>query len=168
MSIALEQPTLTWRTAIVTVLLGVLVLTFGAAGLALLVGRALPITHEIAYVSEASGDAEVLLLDIERGITRNLTHRRAWDRDFAWSWDGQRLAIHTNASGEWELHTVTLGQAHSERRLTNNALMETNFAWMPGDEQITFIEGSTGVIFTVDVNAPNADVQPVENDQLWM
>ncbi|MBC7815014.1 MAG: PD40 domain-containing protein [Burkholderiales bacterium] len=133
--------------------------------------------HELTFISERGGNADIYLFDIGRSILHDLTRSEAWERALAWSSDGKRLVYQSNVSGDWELYLLDLDTGTSAGgpvRLTRNNVLETHFAWLPGDEQISFTAGGSGNIFTLDVNAARANpvaddmLQPVVYADLWL
>lgn len=72
------------------------------------VGRGLPSTGSIAFDSVLGGNVEIVLLDIDRAITHNLTRHPNNDSDITWSPDGRRYAFIRQLGQQRTLHLGAL------------------------------------------------------------
>lgn len=74
------------------------------AMMALLVGSyVLPSAGQVAFEGYAENDWDLYLLDVSRSLMVNLTQQEGWDRDVAWSPDGQRIAYVSVRDGDADI-----------------------------------------------------------------
>ncbi|NDJ61798.1 MAG: hypothetical protein GYB67_11775 [Chloroflexi bacterium] len=111
-------------------------------------------SDQVAFASDRSGNWDIYLLDLAKGITHNLTAHPADDRAPAWSPDGRRLAFlsyrQTNAFADiyildmrtGTLQRITTGQHNDYRRVV----------WSPDGQDFVHTPGY-GAIHIMDINA---------------
>ncbi len=144
-------------------------------GTASLVGQFLPPGDQIAFMSDQSGYGwDIYLLDVNSGITHNLTHRgHNWPpipstpvirypgaalsplnnpqmRYPAWSPDGTYLAFHANRAGSYDVY-VMRADGRDVRRLTDNDvrdghqhITEAVPSWSPDGSYLAFHADRSG------------------------
>jgi TolB protein len=97
----------------------------------------LPGASLIAFESYRDGNAEIYLLDTERGQLTNLTRNPADDRAPAWRPDGAALAFESHRDGNWEIYVLDLANG-TLARLTDNLAYDGAPAWSPDGTEIAF------------------------------
>lgn len=105
-------------------------------GSAFLIGQQLPQPEEIAYTSRVQGDFEIFIMDVERGLTTNLTKTLYWrnhryssqDQSPVWSPDGRYLAFQSNRAGNEDVWVMDMENGQT-RRVTFNPSMDMYPDW---------------------------------------
>ncbi|MBO6525216.1 MAG: PD40 domain-containing protein [Balneolaceae bacterium] len=111
-------------------------------------------------IFEARG--ELFNAPVKDGYTINLTKSSgAFDRDPAWSPDGETIAYWSDKSGEYEIYLQDHEGEEAPRKLTNRGEgYGYRLYWSPDSKHIAFID-ETNTIYTVEVE--NGDVTEVGN-----
>lgn len=91
----------------------------------------------IAFTDYESGIAEISILDVATGETRNISnHATAEDRDAAWSPDGKFLAFTSTRDAVAQLYIADV-ETGAIQNLSNNTTMRySGFAWSPSGDHI--------------------------------
>jgi TolB protein len=151
------------------------------AGLALLVGAALPGKGQIAFEAYQNGDWDVYLLDVSHSLTTDLTsaYPDAWNRNAAWSPDGRWLAYTTVVGLDnsdifvQQIQCPTLFQPCADStNLTNQIGNDYAPSWSPDGRQMAFISERdyNREVYLMDSDGgngrnlsqhPDADIEPV-------
>ncbi|MDH3222898.1 MAG: PDZ domain-containing protein [Gemmatimonadota bacterium] len=97
---------------------------------------------------------ELFNVPVKEGFTMNMTRSSgAFDRDPAWSPDGEHVAYWSDASGEYEIHLAPADGEGEARRLTSRrGGYGYRLYWSPDSEKIAFID-HTNDINVVDVDS---------------
>ena len=128
---------MTWRMAHLGLLIGGLVAglltaTWLVNASGLLYGRG-----SIAYVSSPEGNADIFLLDIDRGMERQVMNNPAQDLRPAWSPDGRYLIFYSNRDGFWNLYLMR-ANGLDVRPLTADQDSFGNPAWSPDGKRVAY------------------------------
>lgn len=117
-----------------------------------------PSGRQIVFVSDFDGDDEIWLLDMNTGITSQLTDNNLSDRDPAWSPDGNRIVYATDAQspGFMELFILVFDEDGeiSQERLTNDPGSSYQPAWSPDGERLVYVNdrSGSGDLYLIDAN----------------
>ncbi|NBC65228.1 MAG: Tricorn protease like protein [Bacteroidetes bacterium] len=111
-------------------------------------------------VFEARG--ELFNVPVKEGFSKNLTKSSgAFDREPAWSPNGQHVAYWSDKNGEYEIYIQDLNSDTEARRLTNRGEgYGYRLYWSPDSEKIAFID-ETNTIYVID--AEDGDVTEAGN-----
>ena len=102
---------------------------------------------------------ELFNAPVKDGFTMNMTRTSgAFDRDPAWSPDGEHVAYWSDVSGEFEIHAAPSDGTGASRQLTNRGGgYGYRLYWSPDSEKLAFID-HTNTIHVVDVESGDVDV----------
>lgn len=79
---------------------------------AMVIGQWLPEGPKIAYMSANDFGGwfnwDIYLLDVDRGLSQQITNGTQYERYPAWSPDGQTLIYHANQRGSYDLYSIDL------------------------------------------------------------
>ena len=89
-------------------------------------------------------NAEIMLVDLGSGETRNLTDSPAIDRSGKWNGDGSRIVFSSDRSGSFDLFTMD-PDGSDMRQLTDFPGNESNPEWSPDGERIVYESDESGV-----------------------
>ncbi len=107
-------------------------------GAALVAGRLVLPSTEIAYVSYRDLDPDIYLTDLDHALTRNLTRSASYDIAPAWSPDGEWLAFASDRDGKRNIYIMDhLGSRL--RRLTTQDGVFTLPRWSTDGQSLVFI-----------------------------
>lgn len=116
-------------------------------GTAVALGRALPQGPQIAFMSNRSGNWDILLLDVRRGLVYPLAREFGNERYPAWSPDGSQIAYHSDASGTFDLYIMN-ADGTDKRRLPlseeSQAFHESMPQWSPDGRYLSFHANTGG------------------------
>ncbi len=129
-------------------------------GGAMLAGTSFLRGGEIAYASYYDFNPDIFLIDVDHGLTRNLTHNAAYDVSPAWSPDGRWIAFASDRSGRRSIYVMdALGG--SVRRLTTDDGSYTQPRWSSDGKRLIFNAFRTlpGVFYSI--NFDGTDLQPL-------
>lgn len=110
---------------------------------------------QIAYVSSADGDSEIMVINVACVLSaedcdqsaRKLTDNSFRDLGPSWSPDGERIAFASDRDGRFEIYTMK-ADGGDVRRLTYNNEIDLSPRWSPDGKQIVFqVEG--GNLYTI-------------------
>ncbi|GAB1421088.1 hypothetical protein MASR2M15_12280 [Anaerolineales bacterium] len=130
--------------------------------------------NQILFVSDFDGDEEIYLLDLNSGITSQLTYNEVSDRDPAWSPDQTMIAFSSDrdSPGLTEIYRLIFVEdppeipeevqvhdsGHIVERLTNDQGSSYSPSWSPDSKKIVFASDREGdgdiYIMDADGNRP--------------
>jgi Tol biopolymer transport system component len=102
------------------------------------------IVEQMAYVSGAETQSDIYLMDIGRGLRRNLTNYPSWYAYLDWSPDGESLAFTSILEREQPPEIYVMDwDGRNRRRLTDDGW---NYlpSWSPDGEQIAYLSYRAG------------------------
>jgi Tol biopolymer transport system component len=106
----------------------------------------------IAFDSNRSGDYEIYLLDLNTGITRNMTNHPAQDRNPTWSPDGRYIAFESvQRTSTNAIYLIDLKDLSREpERVTPEFVRAVQPDWSPRGNYIAF-SGALNRMFNNDI-----------------
>ena len=130
--------------------------SLAAVSLAIVASPLLPASEQVVFVARASGQLQLMLADLSRGLRAALT---AADGDVfqpSISPHSREIAFASRAGGDAELYALRPGQA-VPRQLTDNSYDDTHPQWSPDGESILFQADPQGVVqfFLIDADGTN-------------
>jgi TolB protein len=135
---------------IIGVALALLVGGMGSAGATWLRG------DEIAYVSYHNLNADIFVIDLNHGLTYNLTNDEAYDVAPAWSPDGEWIAFASDRDGRRNIYVMDRF-GRGIRRLTNSGGVYTEPRWSSDGQSLIFIalDQAPNGIYSVNFDGDN-------------
>jgi tricorn protease len=99
-----------------------------------------------------SARGDVFSVPIENGPARNLTHSPGtYDKEPAWSPDGQSIAYVSDQDGEEEIWIVEQGGREPARQLTDGSVGRySNLSWAPDSRHIAYRD-EEAILYVLDV-----------------
>ncbi len=124
-----------------------------------------PDERQLVFVSDWDGDEELFVIDVENGVTRQLTQNEGIDRDPAWSPDGETIVFASDrySPGATEIFSLVFARIDESGRPPDSDAF-TQFtdaggssyapAWSPDGSLIVFISDRSddGDVYTMDSN----------------
>jgi hypothetical protein len=100
-----------------------------------------PDGSQMVYVSTQDGDAELVLVNLQTGIARQLTNNTASDTDPDWSPDGTTLLFTSDQTsvGRHDIYRLNLADESVSLVLDTNGIA-TNPRWSPDMTQIVYAD----------------------------
>ncbi|GJM22760.1 MAG: hypothetical protein DHS20C15_26750 [Planctomycetota bacterium] len=118
-----------------------------------------PDGQDLAYVSGSLGNGDVLRLDLEEGVTQNLTDHPARDNFPAWSPDGNTIVFASDrADDHWALYAMPAEGGAEVRQLTQDG-EAIEPAWFPAGDRLVW-QG-----YTDDIEHPQLWTQQLRDQQ---
>lgn len=141
---------------LVTAGAGLLVALMIFAGLqgAAVLAQGGPQPELVVFTSNRSGNFEIFVLNLQTGLTTQLTNLPANDIEPQWSPDGALIVFASDRDGDYELY-VMRPDGTEVRQLTNNTAEDRQPRWLPGGQQI---------VYSSDVNFGQWDLYMVSAD----
>jgi Tol biopolymer transport system component len=109
--------------------------------------------HDLAFVSERDGNAEIHAIAADGTGERNLTNDPAADEAPAWSPDGASIAFVRGFADEADVW-VMAADGSAQRRLTSEAGPDRSPDWSPDGRRIVFVSHRSGA---ADLHVMQAD-----------
>src|SRR4051812_49490285 len=101
------------------IVVGLILLFVLLVGSAMVAGATFLRGDEIAFASYRDLNPDIFLVDVDHGLTRNLTDNRAYDVMPAWSPDGDWIAFASDRDGKRHIYVMDALGEHL-RRLTDD------------------------------------------------
>ena len=125
----------------------------------IVVGMSLPRGEQLAYISSRDSNGEIYLMDVGRALEHNLTQTSDHEISFAWSPDGQHLALLSNVLGAANTDMYLLDvERHRIRSLANFSANPLTLAWSPDSRHVAFEsdhDGNYEIYVADDADCPN-------------
>ncbi len=140
-----------WRAGILALLPSLLTVTLAVAA-----ASKLPASQELVFVARASGQLQLMIADMRRGIRAALTPAGGDVLQPSISPHSREVVFASRAGGDSELYLLQPGNAEP-RQLTENAYEDTHPQWSPDGESILFQADPQGVfqLFLIDADGSN-------------
>ena len=140
-----------WRAAILALLPSLLTVTLAVAA-----ASKLPASQELVFVARASGQLQLMIADMRRGIRAALTPAGGDVLQPSISPHSREVVFASRAGGDSELYLLQPGNAEP-RQLTENAYEDARPQWSPDGESILFQSDPQGVfqLFLIDADGSN-------------
>ncbi len=127
-------------------------------------------TTRFAAVTNASGNKEIALVDVDGHNVTPVTRNGSINLQPAWSWDGSRIAYTSYRSGNPDLFVADLVKG-TVKRISSRTGVNIGATWHPGGEllALTLSSGADTDLFAIDetgkalgqlTKAPGIDVSP--------
>jgi len=103
-------------------------------------------------------NAEIALVDLESGETRNLTNSPAIDRSGKWSPDGSRIVFASDRNGSFDLYTMA-PDGSDIQQITDALSNEANPEWSPDGRHVVYESDASGVhqLFVLDLGTGQSE-----------
>ena len=92
----------------------------------------------LALQSNRDGNPEIMILDVESGELRNLTHHPSTDANPSWSPDGTRIAFASDRSGNPEIWIVDVDGTGLLRITDSPMAADWRPAWSPDGRELIY------------------------------
>ncbi|MGN0919250.1 MAG: Tol-Pal system beta propeller repeat protein TolB [Alphaproteobacteria bacterium] len=102
-----------------------------------------PNMQKITYMSYASGEPKVYLMDIESGKTELVGKFQGMSFAPRFSTDGQKLIMSLAKNGNSDIYTYDL-ETHEQKQLTNHPAIDTSPSYSPDGKNIVFNSDRSG------------------------
>ena len=116
-------------------------------------GKASPDGQFIAATVETAGNSNIILLDRNGNVIRNLTDSPGIEVSPAWSPDSKQLVFVSDRSGSPQLYIFDMA-SNKSRRLTYSGNYNTSPEWSPRGDRVAYTGrvGNRFAIFTIGVD----------------
>ena len=98
---------------------------------------------ELAFVSDAEGQADIYALSLATGEKRRITNTPETEGDPAWSTDGTEIAYWATVGGNQDIYAVPIAGGEA-RRITDDPAADADPAWNPVDGTLAFARDPLG------------------------
>ncbi len=114
-----------------------------------------PATSQLAFASNRSGHWDLYLLDLQTGLTAQLSDDPAYDGRPSWSADGAWLAYEHADGDNLEVYIRPADGSIEPVPISAHAALDYDPAWRPGAQQISFVSarGGNPQLWLVDLQA---------------
>lgn len=118
-----------------------------------------PTGDRIAFASNRGGHSDLYVLDLETGITTQLSNDAAYEGHPSWSSDGAWLAYEHYNDQNLEIYIRPIDGSVDPVLISAHAAPDYAPAWRPNSQEIAFVSTRAGVpqIWIVDLEAEGAD-----------
>ncbi len=140
-----------WRVAFLALMPSLLLVTLAVAAAPLL-----PASEEVVFVARASGQLQLMIADMSRGLRAALTPAGGDVMQPSISPHSREVVFASRAGGDAELYLLQPGKAEP-RQLTDNSFEDSHPQWSPDGESIVFQSDPQGVFqfFLLDADGTN-------------
>lgn len=116
----------------------------------------LPASEQVVFVARASGQLQLMMADLSRGLRARLAPSIADVMQPSVSARSAEIVFASRAGGDAELYLLRPGEA-APRQLTNNSYEDSHPQWSPDGEAILFQANPQGVVqfFLIDADGTN-------------
>jgi Tol biopolymer transport system component len=102
-----------------------------------------PDGKKLAFASDADGDWEISVLNLEDKKVKNLTSNKSYDGRARWSPDGSQILFESDRDGDWEVYVMdAIGE--NVRAITENGPGDWGPSWSPDGQWIVYVSGHDG------------------------
>lgn len=114
-----------------------------------------PAGDRIAFSSNRNGHWDLFVLDLETGVTTQLSNDTAYEGDPTWSSDGSWLAYERIDGEDLEIYMRPIDGSVDPVVISAHAAQDYAPTWRPGTQQIAFVSWRSGSpqIWSVDLEA---------------
>ena len=102
----------------------------------------------LAYDVMDGSRSAVYVTDVERGVTRAVTHSSEDEILHSWSWDGKAVYLRSLQEGEWRALRASLESGETEQVLPYYTYMLSE---APGGESLVFVRAGSNVVWNLDL-----------------
>ena len=140
-----------WRFGFLALLCNLAVMTIAVA-----MAARLPPSHEVVFVARASGQLQLMIADLTRGMRAALTPAGGDVSQPSISPHSREVVFASRAGGDAELHLLRPGEA-PPRQLTDNSYDDAHPTWSPDGKSILFQADPHGIVrfFLIDADGAN-------------
>jgi Tol biopolymer transport system component len=112
-----------------------------------------PDGKKIVFTSDAGGDWEISVLNLEDKKVTNLTSNKFYDGRAHWSPDGSQILFESDRDGDWEIYVMDV-DGENVRAITENGSADWSPNWSPDGNWIVYVSGHDGddEIYIVDMD----------------
>ncbi len=101
-------------------------------------------SEKIAFTSYRSGNSEIYIMNPDGQEVRRITFSGKDTSVPSWSPDRTQIAFQSNADGDFDIYTVSIGGDSEPQRLTKNTCDDWGPSWSPDGEHIAFYSKCDG------------------------
>jgi Tol biopolymer transport system component len=95
----------------------------------------------VVETERQTGNIDIWLFDLARGIPTRFTFHEASDWDPVWSPDRSRIAFSSNRDGTFNLYLKDSSGAQPEERLQKSEVSERPCDWSPDGRFLMYVRG---------------------------
>ncbi len=117
----------------------------------------------VVFASDRSGNYELYVLDLETGLTTQLTNDPADDIDPQLAADGEVIVFASDRDGDFELFVVNLDGTGLEQ-LTNNNKNDIQPRWQPNGADIVYVSDVNSLWDVYIITVETGVVRQLTND----
>jgi TolB protein len=121
---------------------------------------------QLAYLTGELGNLNIVLLDLETGITRELVHEMT-NGALAWSPTGEYIAFQHEVT-ELNHFTVNITTGEIVQLLAESSLSEHDFDWSPDGARIAINASHSGTIDIFTMRPDGSDIQQITEGDATM
>lgn len=145
-----------------SVVLRIILLCATLTGAAVFTGKRMPHGSEIVFMSYHDIIPDIFLMDVDRGLSINLTHHEAYDGSPSWSPNGEWIAFTSDREGGLNVFVMD-ATGKNVRRLTNGSGSYDTPRWSSdGQRLVFFVRGGSQELY--GINFDGSDFQQLTSD----
>jgi TolB protein len=150
------------KRGLVPAALSIVLLCAALTGAAVFTGKRLLHHNEILFLSYGDVNPDIFLMDVDRGLSSNLTRHQSYDGAPSWSPNGEWIAFTSDRDGGLNVFVMD-ASGRNVRQLTNgNTTFDTPRWSSDGQQLVFFARGSGQTLYSV--NSDGSDFRQLTSD----